>query len=106
MSFSPTIILSTGKKIIASNPFNSGKIVIINNIRISNSENTAYSVELYMVKESEAYNPNLLSKDILDPGDYIIDDTEYEIHEGYYLAARSNLSGSVKINLNGYEKSI
>lgn len=106
MSFSPTTILTDSRKIIASNPFGSGKLTIINTMRVTNKENTAYHFYLYMVKDAEAYNPALLSRDILDAGDYIIDDTVFEIPEGYHLAARSNISGSVKVNLNGYEKSI
>lgn len=81
-------------------------MIVIDNVHIANEANTPYTIETFIDRRSGLYNPTLQTKDILDAGDYVLDDTVYRLSEGFSFSARASIPETVVITVNGHEEDI
>jgi hypothetical protein len=106
MVFPITFTATTVRKDVVLNPVGSGKIIVIDSVRIANEANTAYTIETFIDRKPALYNPTLQTKDELDAGDYILDDTPYRLSEGFSFSVRASIPETVVITINGHEEDI
>ena len=74
---------------------------LVNNIRINNTVNTAYTIALYRYIKTKQVSI-LLYRVALKAGDWINDDTDYSIKSGDYLFLETDNDTTVYV-INGRE---
>lgn len=76
----------------------------LTNIKFSNTANTAWQLWVYKIVSGQT-EPVLLYHIELDAGDWVNDDTQYDLNSGDQIQAYSDVS-TVQYDIEGLEKAI